>query len=98
MKFKIDCECFTNGGNCLASEGKKEKEYNKCVFQKNSMNKTGSKERHICALSSRCRKRIISYGKDPEYFDKKICPQIDKKFDIHLTNISKKKRAKTLLK
>jgi len=94
MKFKMDCECFTNGGNCLASERKKEEEYNKCVFQKNGMNKTNSKERHICALSSKCRRRLISYSKDAEYFDKRICPQIDKKFDMHLkisNKISKKK-------
>jgi len=96
MKFKMNCECFTNGGNCLASEGQKEEEYNKCVFQKNSMNKTDSKERHICALSSKCRKRLISYGKNAEYFDRKICPQIDEKFNVHL-KISKKKE-KILLK
>jgi len=97
MKFKMDCECFTNGGNCLASEGKKVREYNKCVFQKNGMDKTISKERHICALSSICRKRLISYGKGREYFDKEICFQIDKKFDIHLRSISKKKKKEKIL-
>lgn len=93
MRFRINCVCFTNGGNCLASPGNKKNEYNKCVFQKNDMDKKIRKERHICVLACTCRKRIISHGKESEYFDTKICPQINLKFEKHLARKRKRKKA-----
>ncbi len=94
MKVKMDCECVTNGGNCIASETNKPKEFNKCVFQKNHMDEKIMKERYICCLSNQCRKRLESYGKPPEYFFEHICPQIDLKFEKYLKRKNKSKRKK----
>ena len=95
MKVKIDCECATNGGNCIASKTNKLKEFNKCVFLKNHMDEKIMKERYICSLSNQCRKRLASYKKPPEYFFQHICPQIDQKFEEYLkkkNNLKKKKK------
>ena len=94
MKVKIDCECVTNGGNCTASTINRSEKCNKCVFQKNHMNEKIMKGRYICSLSNKCRKRLASYGKPPEYFFEHICPQVDQKFEKYLKRKKKSKKKK----
>jgi hypothetical protein len=90
MKVKIDCDCVTNGRNCIADPINKLKKFNKCVFQKNHMDEKIMKGPYICCLSNQCRKRLISYGKPPEYFLEHIRPQIDLKFEKYLKRRDKK--------
>jgi hypothetical protein len=95
MKVKIDCDCITNGGNCIASQINRMKKFNKCVFQKNHMDEKIMKGPYICYLSNLCRKRLMAYGKPPEYFLEHIRPQIELKFEKYLNRrgkLNKKKR------
>lgn len=100
MKLQIDCAELTNRNNCKVSiNGKKAKKLKKCVFQRNFLShrhNKATKNGQLCNLSNTCRKRLISCGKDQEYFFEHICPQIDDKFEEYLakkmmTKESKKK-------
>jgi hypothetical protein len=89
MKLEIDCEELTNRNNCKVSlNEKKTKRLKKCVFQRNFLSHRHNKvikNGRLCNLSNTCRKRLISCGKDSEYFFEHICPQIDNKFEEYLT-------------